>query len=64
MPQSQFISFTTNDTVSVATTDPTIDTATVATNAGGTIVIGGGAGVAGGALVTGTVGYLAATAAS
>lgn len=41
-----------------------IAAATVATNAGGTIVIGGGAGVAGGALVAGTAGYLAATAAT
>ncbi len=44
-------------TAAVAATD-------VATAAGGTIVIGGGAGAAGAALAAGTVGYLAASAAT
>jgi hypothetical protein len=45
-------------------TGSAITAATVATNAGGTIVIGGGAGAAGAALAAGTVGYLATSAAA
>ena len=42
----------------------TVTAANVATAAGGTIVLGGGAGVAGTDLAAGTVGYLASTAAN